>query len=109
MTAHWRILAPLLVIVAGICWHFGAGIISGVPSSELLQWEAVLDSVLRVRQVVLFPLNVVGGLAVWSFIGVIILLGFGIFLIGVPYMLYLRWREKKRWTEVSREAKNMKG
>ena len=109
MGSHWRILVPLLTVVAGILWHFTSGLISGVPFGELLQWESALDSVLRVRQVVLFPVTVAGALISWGIIGISVCFGLGIFLIGTPYMFYLKWREKRRWTEVSRQAKERNG
>ena len=104
MAVHWRILAPLFVIVVALIWHFGSGIISGVPFGDLLRWESILDSILLIREIVLFPIKVVTALAVYGFVGVLVWFGLGIFLIGTPYMFYVRWREKRRWTEVSRKS-----
>ena len=42
----------------------------------------VLDSVLRVRQVVLFPVTVAVALIGWGIIGILVWFGLGIFLIG---------------------------
>ena len=73
--------------------HFGSGIATGVPFSELLRWDTFQESfnvVQRTRELISFGI-----------IGFLMMAAAGLTVFLVAYMVYARWREKRMWSDLS--------
>ena len=93
MPSNSAIISAIITISIVLFWHFGSGIATGVPFSELLRWDTFQESfnvVQRTRE--LISLGIVGFLMMAA-------AGLTVFL--VASMVYARWREKRRWSDLS--------